>query len=267
MPNATLHPGNGNDRQRPIRKAAVLVKDIPAGSDPQRYSDDLTLERTAGDSTMSGVDMFAVAAACELSDDVVAITMGPSPARGALREALSLGADRAVHIDDERLRGANARTTARVLARAASLLQVETVLLGRESSDGRLGVLGGMLAELLGWPLISAADRISSDGSSITARVREETAAAVLDAALPAVLSVAEYGAVPRGIGEGDLRRAFRAPIEEWSLEDVACDLEQVRQRVIDIEDLRLVRERVVVRRAGAETLLAELDDARVHAS
>src|SRR5690348_6003540 len=53
---------------------------------------------------------------------ITAVTMGPAPAAGALRRALTLGADDAVHVLDERLRGCDALATARVLAAAARRL-------------------------------------------------------------------------------------------------------------------------------------------------
>lgn len=183
--------------QGAVDHVAVLVKDVPAGPELPGLHDDFTLMRSEQDSTMSGVDLFAVTAARDVGRHVTAVTMGPPAAVGTLREALSLGADAAVHICDRRLRGVSAVPTAHVLERALRPLEVDAVFLGRESSDGRTGVVGGMLAELLGWPLISGADELEHHGGSFTARIRENDTATYVRTPLPAVVTVAEYGADP----------------------------------------------------------------------
>lgn len=259
-----------------IPRVVVLVKDTPAGAGPWAYGDDLTLQRERQPGTMSGVDIFAVAAACELGAEVIALTMGPERARGTLHEALSLGADRAVHVCDERLHGADARATAAVLARAVQRLGAKAVFAGRESSDGRMGVIGGMLAEALGWSLVSGADHLGSEGEALTGRVRERSTEVRFSAPLPAVCTVAEYGAEPRPIDEAALRHAFLTPIERWTLEDLGSPGDSVgiagepaapRQRMTLLTAIEQHREHRIVRGADPTPLIEELQRAKEPAS
>lgn len=251
-----------------LGRVAVLVKDVPAGPGPWSYAADRTLQRCGRPGTMSGVDLFAVAAAREAGTEVVAVTMGPPSSLGALREALCLGADRAVHVCDGALHGADALTTAHVLAQAVRMLEVDALFLGRESSDGRMGVLGGMLAELLGWPLVSGADRIRVGHPGLSARVRERSTELSVSASAPLVCSVAEYGAGPRRIDWSSLRRAFLTPVEPLTAQDLGLELPaSPRQRLISMRDLERRREQRVVRGADVGILVDEFERALEPAS
>lgn len=249
-----------------LSRVAVLVKDVPAGPELPPLQDDFTLAREQSDSTMSGVDIFAVAAARRMSSEVVAITMGPAQAAGALREALAAGADRAIHLNDDRLKDATAGVTARVLAQVVSRLDVEVVVLGRESSDGRMGVLGGMIAELLGWSLISAADEIRTNGVSIFARVKEHNFVTHLETKLPAVLTVAEYGSQLLPIDSGTLERTFLTPIERWNLEMLpSLDASRTTHQVQTVKKVSIPRKTIVVEghHEAVQTLLGEIETIR----
>ncbi|PZE24148.1 MULTISPECIES: hypothetical protein [unclassified Curtobacterium] len=195
----------------------VLVKDIDA----------------PGGTAMSGVDPFAVAAAVALAGPtpVTAVTLGPDRSVASLREALALGARRAVHVLDPH--GAcDLATAAHRLAAVITRIRPDVVLLGREATDTRSGVLAAMLAGVLGWPLLAAADRISATGSTrpggptpartaLTARQRTDTATHLVSAPLPAVVSVAEYGAEVGPLEAADLRRATTTPVERWHADDL----------------------------------------------
>ncbi len=234
--------------QGAVDHVAVLVKDVPAGPELPGLHDDFTLMRSEQDSTMSGVDLFAVTAARDVGRHVTAVTMGPPAAVGTLREALSLGADAAVHICDRRLRGVSAVPTAHVLERALRPLEVDAVFLGRESSDGRTGVVGGMLAELLGWPLISGADELEHHGGSFTARIRENDTATYVRTPLPAVVTVAEYGADPNPLDAASLRRAFLTPVRTIDLDSLGTNLPlSTQQQISRVEERHRPREKRLV--------------------
>jgi electron transfer flavoprotein beta subunit len=211
---------------------------------------------------MSGVDLFAVAAAANLAQEVTAVTMGPASARGSLIEAMSLGADYAVHITDERLQHSSVRTTATVLSAAIKRLNPQAVFLGREATDSRMGVLGGMLAELLDWPLISGADEISLKGTELTARVREVNQSIHCAADYPLVVSVAEYGAEPKDVTIDSLKHAFVSPIEHWTLDDLRpADITYLnsRQVVTGTNSVEVPRAQRIAQEDALSALLNEL--------
>jgi electron transfer flavoprotein beta subunit len=211
----------------------VFVKDVPAGPDPAPYSSDLTLDRSGSESAMSGVDPFAVAEAVRLraryGGEVVVATMGPDAAAGTLRDALALGADAALLLSDPRLAGADAAFTSRALESMVRAVSPDLVLLGRESGDGRLGVMAGMLAERLGWPAMSAVDRLETVGApggavGLVARQRTEHGTATLRSTLPLVASAAEYAAELPPVRVDDLRRAYRTGVRRLTVEELGLE-------------------------------------------
>jgi electron transfer flavoprotein beta subunit len=213
----------------------VFVKDVPAGPDPAPYSPDLTLDRSGSESAMSGVDPFAVAEAVRLraryGGEVVVATMGPDAAAGTLRDALALGADAALLLSDPRLAGADADAaiTSRALESMVRAVSPDLVLLGRESGDGRLGVMAGMLAERLGWPAMSAVDRLETVGApggavGLVARQRTEHGTATLRSTLPLVASAAEYAAELPPVRVEDLRRAYRTGVRRLTVEELGLE-------------------------------------------
>ena len=143
-------------------KIAVLVKHVP-DTYGERQLDPATrrADRAAGDQVIDEISERAVEVALahkdqEKSTEVVAVTMGPAQATDALRKSLAMGADRAIHVVDDALAGADLMVTATVLAAALRPEGFDLVIAGNESTDGRGGVLPALLAELLGLPLLSA---------------------------------------------------------------------------------------------------------------
>lgn len=207
------------DNSNNIRHIVVLVKDVPDTESLPLNHETAYVDLENNPSTMSGVDTFAVAAASLLGQSVTALTMGPESAVGALREAMTIGANNGVLISNPRWKGADALTTARVLSNAVQRLGPELVVMGRESTDARTGVLGGMIAEILDRPLMGAVDQVVAQGKTLSGRFRDESMIMRLGCSLPAVISVAEYGADLPEITAADLERAFTTEIERWEVD------------------------------------------------
>jgi electron transfer flavoprotein beta subunit len=256
-------------------RVLVLVKDVPADPASAPYRPDGRLDRSATRSVMSGVDGFAVTEAVRLADagEVVAATMGPAAATTTLRDALLLGADRAVHVDDPALTGADAHVTARVLARLVRRVEPDLVLLGRESSDARTGVLPAMLAEILGWPVLVGVDGITAGAPEpvpvLRARRRTSHGSAAVLTTLPAVAAIGEYANAPREVGVDDARRAFTAPVERVTAAELGLSPHELvpAMRVLDVADVEPVARAAVRPDEPVSAILDVLEraGARVH--
>jgi len=224
-------------------KVVVLVKDVPA--ELAHYTPAITLDRS-GESAMSGVDVFAVGEGVRLAaaDECVVVTMGPAGAVVTLREALMLGATRAIHVLDDALVGSDALTTTRVLAAVVGREGADVVLLGRESSDARMGTLPAMIAEVLSWPLLSAVDelKIGVDATSLSARRRDDHGTARVSTSLPAVASVAEYANVPAEGATRDLERGLTARVEVLTAGDLGVTPAPSNVRMVDVESVERER-------------------------
>lgn len=151
--------------------------------------------------------------------EVVVVTMGPESAGRSLRRALAMGGDRAVHIVDEALLGADLSLTAEVLASALRTVDADLVLTGDRSTDGAAGVLPIMLSELLGLPAVTGATEVLVEAGVVRAVCDGDGARATVEAELPAVVSVTE--AMPEG-RVPSLRGTLAAKKKEVDLLDLA---------------------------------------------
>ena len=139
----------------------VLVKQVPDTYSERKLRDDGVLDRDATDAVLDEINERAVEAALQLKEandgsEVTVLTMGPDRATDAIRKALSMGADKAVHLSDDALAGSDAVSTAKVLAKAIGTVEgVDLVLAGNEASDGRGAAVPAMVADVLGWPAMT----------------------------------------------------------------------------------------------------------------
>ena len=90
--------------------------------------------------------------------------MGPEKASESIRKALSMGADKAVHLLDDALAGSDVLQTSYALAQVLQQIGFDLVIVGAESTDARMGSMAAMLAERLGVPQLSLASKVEIDG-------------------------------------------------------------------------------------------------------
>lgn len=180
-------------------KILVLIKEVP-DTWSQRRLDSVTgrIDRDASDPVIDEIGERSIEAALNHRDknpdtDVVVMTMGrPGAATTALRKALALGATSAVHITDARLAGSDLGWTALALAAAIRSEAPDLVIAGNESTDGRGGVIPAMLAEHLGVPHLTGLVSLDIRGDSVSGERVESATTIVVEAPLPAVVSITE---------------------------------------------------------------------------
>jgi len=172
-------------------------------------------------------DEYAVEAALlqgdNLGADVTAISVGGESVKEALKTALAMGAKEAILISDPALAGADSQATARVLAAAIQKIgDVDLAFFGRQAIDGDLGVTAAQTARLLGWPILALVAAIQSVGAdTIRAERSFEEGRQVIESKLPAVVSVSKDIGEPRYPSFMGIRKASRAVIPTWSLNDL----------------------------------------------
>jgi len=211
----------------------VLVKQVPdTYSERKLDPDDGMLDRDASDAVLDEINERAVETALQLKEandgaEVTILTMGPDRATEAIRKALSMGADKAVHLSDEALRGSCAVQTAHALATtigAAFPDGFDLVLAGNEASDGRAAAVPAMVADLLGVPALTHAREITLEGSALTVRRETDDGITTLVAELPAVVSVGEKINEPRYPSFKGIMAAKKKPVSTLSLADAGID-------------------------------------------
>ena len=208
----------------------VCVKQVPdTWSEKKLAASDSTLDRAATDPVMNEMDEYAVEEALKLQESqggaVTILCMGPDAATETVRKALSMGADKAIHVVDDALHGSDAVATSLALAKAIEKSgDVDLVLLGSESSDARMSVVPAMLAERLGLPQLTFAKEVTVTDGSISIKRLTDDGYQVVEASLPAVVSVVEKINEPRYPSFKGIMAAKKKPVETYGLADLGVE-------------------------------------------
>ncbi|SFP29297.1 electron transfer flavoprotein beta subunit [Amycolatopsis arida] len=212
----------------------VLVKQVPdTYSERKLSSGDHTLDRESADAVLDEINEKAVEEALKIKEagegEVTVISMGPDRATDAIRKALSMGADKAVHVSDEALHGSDIVATAKVLAAAIGRVEgVDLVIAGNEASDGRGGAVPAMVAELLGLPQLTHVRSLTVEGTTVKADRETDDGITHLEADLPAVVSVGEKINEPRYPSFKGIMAAKKKPVETVTIADLGVDAGEV---------------------------------------
>ena len=145
---------------------------------------------------INSYDTFALEEALRAKDadastEVVVASVGPERVTQALRTALGMGADRAVHVKDAAADGSDALGIARILAAVAKEVGPDLVLMGLMSDDSNASAVPPMLAELMGIPSATAVVKVEKAGSGVRVeRELEGGAVEVVELPTPCLLAV-----------------------------------------------------------------------------
>jgi electron transfer flavoprotein beta subunit len=211
----------------------VCVKQVPdTWAERTLRPDDSRLDRASVDGVINELDEYAIEEGLRLAEahggEVTILSMGPEKVSESIRKALSMGADKAVHLIDDGLAGSDALQTSLALAQVLDRIGFDLVILGSESTDARMGVLPAMLAERLGVPQLSLASKVEVDGMAIRIHRQADYGYDTVEAALPAVISVVEKINEPRYPSFKGIMAAKKKPVETLSLADAGIDPGQV---------------------------------------
>ena len=211
----------------------VCVKQVPdTWAEKKLDPSDKTLDRASVDGVMNEIDEYAVEEALRLKEahggEVTVLTMGPAKAVETIRKALSMGADKAVHLTDDALHGSCAVQTSYALSQVLSTLKFDLVITGSEATDSRNSVMPALLAERLGLPQMSLAKKVEVDGQTLRVHRQTENGYDVLESSLPAVVSVVEKINEPRYPSFKGIMAAKSKPLTTLTIADAAIDADKV---------------------------------------
>jgi electron transfer flavoprotein beta subunit len=214
-------------------KIVVCVKYVPDAQADPRFAADHTTDRAGVDGHLSELDEYAVEEALKISEaqgdtTVTVVTVGPEQASDAVRKALQMGADAGVHVVDDALHGSDALATSLVLATAIGKLEYDLILAGMASTDGTMSVVPAMLAERLGLPQVTFAGSLEVSGGMVRIEREGDTSTEVIEAPLPAVVSVTDQINDPRYPSFKGIMAAKKKPVQTWSLADLGIAAGQV---------------------------------------
>ena len=217
-------------------KICVLVKEVPDAAVQKRIDPSTGRMDRSGEKNLNPYDTHAIEAAMQLKEsgalpveEVVAVSMGPDSAERALHKAVSLGADRSIHLSDESLAGSDVAATGYALSRVLEREKPDLVLLGQQSDDGECYTIGAVVADHLEMPSLTQVIKIDVEGGDkLRAERQAEYGYDTVEVALPAVISVGDAINEPRYPSLKAIMGAKKKPLEKVAAGDVGIDASKV---------------------------------------
>ena len=217
----------------------VLIKQVPDTWSERKLADgDWTLDREAADAVLDEINERAVEEALQIREkeaangvegSVTVLTAGPERASEAIRKALSMGADKAVHLKDDGLHGSDVIQTGWALARALGTIEgTELVIAGNEATDGVGGAVPAIIAEYLALPQLTHVRKLALEGGKVTGERETDDGVFTLEATLPAVVSVTEKINEPRFPSFKGIMAAKKKEVTKLTLSEIGVEGDEV---------------------------------------
>ena len=219
---------------------AVLIKQVPDTQEVKIDPEKNTIIRAGVESIVNPFDMNAVEMALLLREkhggEVSVLTMGPPQAEVALKETLSMGVDRVILVSDKKFAAADTLATSYTLATAIEKLSKETtpvnlIICGKQAVDGDTAQTGPGIATRLNYDqatYVTEVTELDEKAKKIVVKRRLAKGIEVVQAQLPALITVEKDINEPRYASLPGLIRAERAEIPSWSADYIGADSEQI---------------------------------------
>jgi electron transfer flavoprotein beta subunit len=216
-------------------KIAVLVKEVPDAAVTKKIDPASGRIDRSGEKNLNPYDTHAIECAVQLKegdevevDEIIAVTMGPASAVRALHKAVSLGADRSIHLTDDALVGSDVQATGYALAKVLESEAPDLVLLGQQSDDGESYTVGSVVADYIKAPSLSQVIKLDVVDGGLRLERQAEYGYDTLQIPFPAVISVGDAINEPRYPSLKAIMGAKKKPLETKSVADAGIDPAQV---------------------------------------
>jgi len=210
-------------------KIIVCVKQVPDTTEIKINPQTGTLIRDGVPSIMNPDDKGGLELALQLKEQhdahVTVITMGPPQADAILREALAMGADRAILLTDRKFAGADTLATSHALAGALRSLEYDLIIAGRQAIDGDTAQVGPQIAELLDLPQVTYLEELKyNSDKTLTIRRQTEEGYQLLETTMPCLVTVLASAYNARYMPVRGIVEAYSREVETWGFEHISAD-------------------------------------------
>ena len=211
----------------------VCVKQIPDPAAPQALDPETKTLVREGKLILDDSDAYGVEMGLQLAEqagggEVTLVSMAPGGETSGLRTALAMGAAKAILVSDDALKGSDALSTAKVLAKAIERAQPDLVIAATESTDGYTGTTPVQVAELLGLPSVTFAKKVSVGDGVVHVERQTESGYDEVECRLPAVVTVTAGVVEPRYPSFKGIMAAKSKPVDQLTAADLGLDAGQV---------------------------------------
>ncbi len=212
-------------------KICVLVKEVPDAAVEKRLDPNTGRMDRSGEKNLNPYDTHAIEAAMQIREggaapveEIVAVTMGPESAVRALHKAVSLGADRSIHLSDPSLAGSDVAATGYALAKTLEAESPDLVLLGQQSDDGECYTIGAVVADHLGMPSLTQVIKMDIADGGLRCERQAEYGYDTVQVEMPAVISVGDAINEPRYPSLKAIMGAKKKPLQAMVAADAGID-------------------------------------------
>ncbi len=248
-------------------KVVVCVKQVPDTEATVKINPETkTLMREGVESITNPFDEFAIEEGLltveKYGGEVHVISMGPPQAQEVLKNAYAVGAENVYLISDRAFAGADTWATAYTLA--ASIKKIgdfDLVICGKQATDGDTGQVGPGIATQLNIPQLTYVDKvleIDPDNKKIKVERLLEDGKEIVEASLPALITVVKDINEPRLPSLFGIKKAAKIEIPTWTAEDLPVEKEKLGLEGSPTEVINVFTPEV---RGGGEILEGELPE------
>lgn len=213
----------------------VCLKQVPDTEADIKPTGDMTaIDYTGVKFIVNVYDEYAVEEALRLKEKVggkvTVVCLGPERAVEAIRTALAMGADEAVHLNDPVLLEGDAYTTARALAKAIEGMNYDVIFCGKQAIDDDLAQVGSILGEFLGLQTVTGVMKFELIDEGKKARVQRQVEGGldVIEVGLPAIFTATKGLNEPRYPSLPGIMKAKKKPLKTLGLADLGLSEEEV---------------------------------------
>lgn len=209
-------------------KIVVCLKQVPDTTAVKIDPKTGTLIRDGVPSIINPEDKHALEAALQLKDnngaEVTVLSMGPPQAKSALREALCMGADKAILITDRAFAGADTLATSKALAGALKKLEYDIIFVGRQAIDGDTAQVGPEIAEHLNIPQVTYVQGVKVEEDGLLVNRALEDGYELIKVKAPVLLTAIKELNEPRYMNVKNIFETSDDEILVWSADDIDVD-------------------------------------------
>ena len=206
----------------------VCIKQVPDTTEIKIDPVKGTLIRDGVPSIMNPDDKGGLELALRLKEQhgahVTVVSMGPPQADLILREALAMGADRAILLSDRRFAGADTLATSYALAGCIKTLDYDMIIAGRQAIDGDTAQVAPEMAEHLGLPQVSYVIDAEKTANGVIVKKENEDSVQTLEVEGKCVLTILASAFKPRYMTVEGIIEAYNREVEVWSADKIDVD-------------------------------------------
>ncbi len=219
----------------------VLVKQVPDTETKIRIKADKSgIETNEVKWIINPYDEFAIEEALKTKDkikspSVTVLSLGPDRVVEALRTALAMGADNAIHVKTES--EVDTFTVAKALSEVLKKENATVVFAGKQAVDDDQAATFGFVAEFMGWPSVSVVSKIDWDPSGTSLKAEREVEGGtkfVVQSSVPVCLAVDKGINTPRYASLPGIMKAKKKEIKGYTLSDLGLSADSAKVKDSD---------------------------------